>query len=144
MRNGKSGCRSLHAQGTGLQISILFPISVLAPIIYSADRASEIAEESVCVCVFERACQRARAWQTFRRGTERAGAAFLDHFKHFLLYLQQLLGEVEITARACRFDASPPLTAQNKGETHMLCPWAFRLTTYLQLCDVGPSLRSNH
>lgn len=25
----------------------------------------------------------------------------------------------------------------------MLCPRAFRLQTYLQLCDVGPSLRSN-
>lgn len=100
----------------------------------------------VCVCahvVFTRAYQHTRAPVprcNCVRWISRRNAVALDHFNHFLLYLWQLLGEVEITAWLWCF---PPLTALNKGETHMLCPRAFRLQTYLQLCDVGPSLRSN-
>lgn len=41
-------------------------------------------------------------------------AEALDHFNHFLLYLWQLLGEVEITVWLC-FDAFPPLTRPKKG-----------------------------
>lgn len=74
------------------------------------------------------------------------------HFNHFLLYLQQLLGEVEITARLC-FDALPPPSDSTQTSGRVACgggeptccgPRAFRLHSYRQPYDVGPSPRSNH
>lgn len=143
----KSGCRSLHAQETRQLNQHIVHYHCVDPHVLKIDHQRE-QRKRVCAgvyaftCTYQLACTPLPCcicvwWISWRN------AVALDHFNHFLLYLWQLLGEVEITVWHC-FDAFPLLTAPNKGETHMLCPRAFRLQGYRQPCDVGPSLRSNH